>query len=453
MAASSLIVPSDPVRFRSRSEATAALDRVCRAFDETRRLPAWRRSDILSGTAAILADEAEALARVICDEAAKPIRDARMEVQRAITTFTIAAEEARRIHGEFFPLDGFEAGSGRTAVVARFPIGPVLAITPFNFPLNLVAHKVAPALAVGNSVIVRPSSTTPRSAMALARAVAQAGWPEDGIAAVPCAHEAAEEMLGDPRVKKLSFTGSSDVGEHLERRAAGKKVTLELGGNAGAIVHEDCDLQFAAKRCTVGAFSYAGQVCISVQRIFVHQPVAAEFTDALLGHVAGLVVGDPADEATDIGPMITQSEAERTEAWVSEAVASGARVLVGGERDGRYHQPTVLTDVCPEMRVCCEEAFAPLVTLSTYTDFEEAVRLVDDSKYGLQAGVFTRDIGRIQHAFANLNVGGVIINDVPTYRVDEMPYGGVKASGHGREGVRYAIQEMTEPRLLVLNTT
>ncbi|HXI09805.1 MAG TPA: aldehyde dehydrogenase family protein, partial [Thermodesulfobacteriota bacterium] len=330
------------------------------------------------------------------------------------------------------------------------PVGVVLGISPFNFPLNLVAHKVAPAMASGNPIILKPAQKTPISALLLAEIVTEAGWPAGGVNVVVTTNEMAEKLFSDERVKKLTFTGSAKVGWMLKNRAGAKKVTLELGGNAGAVVHEDSDIEFAAKRCTVGAFAYAGQVCISVQRIYVHRPVFERFKGLFLENCSKLRVGDPLDESTDIGPMIEEAAAVRTEEWVKEAVAGGAKVLAGGTRNGAFFPPTVLTGTRPSMKVCGEEVFAPVVSLESYESYEEAIEMVNSGLYGLQAGVFTRDIGRIFYAFETLDVGGVVVNDVPTYRVDNMPYGGVKLSGFGREGVRYAIEEMTELKLLAL---
>lgn len=432
-------------------DAEDACAAAASAFQETRRMPSFRRAEILSHLARIVEQRQEEFAAIICDEAAKPIKAARVEAARAATTLAVAAEEAKRIGGEAMALDWIPAAQGRKAMTWRFPIGPVLAISPFNFPLNLVAHKLGPALAVGNPIICRPSSATPMSALALGEAALEAGWPAEAISVIPCPTSVAEQMLADERVKKLSFTGSAEVGWHLKAQAPRKKITLELGGNAGVIVDHDADLDWAAERCTFGGFSYSGQICISVQRIFIQRSVYDDFVARLLERVGKLKLGDPRDEATDIGPMITERDAIRAESWVVEAVEAGAEVLIGGRREGAMFWPTVIANVKPEMKVCCEEVFAPVVTVSPFDDFDDAVRAVDDSRYGLQAGVFTHDVRRAFRAFEDLEVGGVIINDVPTFRVDHMPYGGVKDSGLGREGLRWAIEEMTELRLLVLN--
>jgi glyceraldehyde-3-phosphate dehydrogenase (NADP+) len=439
------------VSYASARDVEEAIARAASAFETTRRLPSYARAEVCRRVASELTARKEELAELITLEAGKPIRDARTEVTRAITTFTVAAEEAKRMGGELLPLDWLSGSENRWAIVRRFPIGPILGITPFNFPLNLVAHKVAPALASGNPIIIKPAPQTPLSALRLGEIVQQAGWPESGLSVLPCSNDVAGQMLADERIRMLSFTGSAEVGWMLKARVPKKKVVLELGGNAAVIVHEDADLDYAARRSVQGGFGYAGQTCISVQRIYVHESVAEPFLTRVLDGVRNLIVGDPREETTDVGPMISVTAAERAERWIREAVEAGAKVLVGGERSGAFLMPTVLTDVTPEMKVSCEEVFAPVVVVSRYADFEEAIRQVNASRYGLQAGVFTRDVKRIFRAYEAIDVGGLIINDVPTYRADHMPYGGVKESGFGREGVRYAIEEMTEPRVLVMN--
>jgi acyl-CoA reductase-like NAD-dependent aldehyde dehydrogenase len=439
------------VSYASARDVEEAIARAASAFETTRRLPSYARAEVCRRVASELTARKEELAELITLEAGKPIRDARTEVTRAITTFTVAAEEAKRMGGELLPLDWLSGSENRWAIVRRFPIGPILGITPFNFPLNLVAHKVAPALASGNPIIIKPAPQTPLSALRLGEIVHHAGWPDGGISVLPCSNDVAGQMLADERIRMLSFTGSAEVGWMLKARVPKKRVTLELGGNAAVIVHEDADLDYAARRSVQGGFGYAGQTCISVQRIYVHESVAEPFLTRVLDGVRNLIVGDPREETTDVGPMISVTAAERAERWIQEAVEAGAKVLVGGERSGAFLMPTVLTDVTPEMKVSCEEVFAPVVVVSRYADFEEAIRQVNASRYGLQAGVFTRDVKRIFRAYEAIDVGGLIINDVPTYRADHMPYGGVKESGFGREGVRYAIEEMTEPRILVMN--
>ncbi len=418
------------------------------AFDETRHLPSWKRAEVLEKISAGIAARREELARTIALEAGKPIRTARIEVDRAAFTFKVAAEEAKRIYGEIIPLDWIPGTEGRTAYVQRVARGPVVGITPFNFPINLVAHKVAPALAAGNPIIIRPASQTPVSSIKLAEIVLEAGWPPGGVAVVPCATKVADPLVEDHRIKVLTFTGSPAVGWDLRKRAGRKMVTLELGGNAGVIVHKDADLGYAATRVAWGGFSYAGQSCISVQRVYAHSEVYEDFVDDLIPKVQALKVGDPLDEATDVGPVIDRGAAERIEAWVKEAVSAGAHVLTGGQRDGNVWQPTVLASIQEDMRVSCQEIFGPLVGLYRFDKIADAIRAVDSGDFGLQAGLFTNDWNVVQTAFDHIEVGGLMVNDVSTFRIDHMPYGGAKMSGMGREGLRYAIEEMTEMKLL-----
>ena len=443
-----------PVALVHRASPEAMEDAIAaaeRAFAQTRRLPAWRRAEILERISAGIAERREELARTIALEAGKPIRTARVEADRAAFVFKVAAEEAKRLYGEVVPLDWLPGNEGRTALVRRVPLGPVAGITPFNFPLNLVAHKVAPALAAGNPIIIRPASQTPVSALKLGEIVLAAGWPAEAVAVLPSSTAAAAPLIEDDRIKLISFTGSPAVGWGLKGRAGRKRVTLELGGNAGVIVHRDADVAYAAERVAWGGFSYAGQSCISAQRIYVHREVYDRFADDLLARVRALAVGDPLDEATDVGPMIDLGAAERIEGWISEAVAQDARVLAGGGRRGTLFEPTVLADAREEMRIACMEAFAPLVALFPYDDVGEAIEAVGRSDFGLQAGLFTDSQAVIDMAFERIEVGGLMVNDVSTFRIDHMPYGGVKLSGFGREGLRYAIEEMTELKLLTLN--
>jgi len=438
--------------FRPRtSHIEAAIQAAARAFEVTRKLPAYERQRILRSVAQGITDRREDFARTIAHEAGKPIRTARAEVERAIFTFNIAAEESTRICGEWLPLDLQAFAAGCWAIVRRFPLGPIAAITPFNFPLNLVAHKWAPALAAGCTIVHKPASQTPLSSLLLAELVEQAGWPAGALNVLPLSSRDAERLIGDERLRMLSFTGSAAVGWDLKKKAGKKRVTLELGGNAGVIVHRDADLEYAAERCASGGFSYAGQSCISVQRIFVHSSVMESFLAAFVPRVQKLKVGDPLEESTDVGPMISEADARRAEEWINEAREAGAQLLCGGKRNGALLEPTVLTGTWPEQRVNCREVFAPVVTVESYEDFSEAVRQVNDTPYGLQAGVFTRDAKLLFQAYEELEVGGVIAGDVPTFRIDHMPYGGVKDSGLGREGLRYAIEEMTEPKILVVN--
>jgi acyl-CoA reductase-like NAD-dependent aldehyde dehydrogenase len=435
----------------ARHHAEAAIAAAVKAFGTTRRLPAFERQRVLRRVAQTIAERKDEFARTLCQEAGKPIKAARTEVERAIFTFNVAAEESTRIYGEYLPLDWQQSTAGRWGIVKRFPLGPIAGITPFNFPLNLVVHKVAPAIAAGCPMVLKPAPQTPLCSLMLAEAVQQAGWPDGGLNVLPLFNEDAGLLVTDDRIKLISFTGSAPVGWQIKKNASKKKVILELGGNAGVIVHGDADVEYAAERCVSGGFAYAGQTCISVQRILVEQSVYGKFTDHLLAGVSQLNVGDPLEESTDVGPLIRESDAIRATDWIQEAVRGGARVLCGGHRKGSMMEPTVLTGTKPDMRVNCQEVFAPVVTVEPYTDFEAALRQINNSPYGLQAGIFTRDAKLMFQAFDELEVGGLMAGDVPSFRVDHMPYGGIKDSGLGREGLRYAIEEMTEPKLLVMN--
>jgi acyl-CoA reductase-like NAD-dependent aldehyde dehydrogenase len=421
------------------------------AFETTRKLPSWRREEILDGISAGIAARREELARTIALEAGKPIKAARIEVDRASFTFKVAAEESKRIYGEIVALDWLPGAEGRTAHVRRVPLGPIAGISPFNFPLNLVAHKIAPALAAGNPIVLRPASQTPLSALKLGEIILEAGWPEDGIAVVPSTTGDASPLVEDDRIKLLTFTGSPAVGWSLKPRAGRKRVTLELGGNAAVIVHSDADAAFAAERVTWGGTVQAGQTCISVQRVYAHESLDG-FADDLVRLFGKLKAGDPLDDDTDVGPLIDSGNAERVEEWLREAVDAGAEILTGGGRDGNVVEPTLLANVSENMRISCEEVFAPLVSLYEYSDVSDAIARAGDSSFGLQAGLFTNDLRVIDRAFDEIDVGGLMINDVSTFRVDHMPYGGVKSSGSGREGLRYAIEEMTEMKLLTFNS-
>lgn len=434
-----------------KAEADEAIGAAVAAFASMRLLPSHARSAALGKIADGVEARREDFAKTITAEAGKPIADARREVGRAVQTFAIAAEEAKRLPGDVLPLDLTPGTDGYLGIARRVPIGPILGICPFNFPLNLVAHKVAPALACGNPIVVKPAPQTPLTSLLLGEVVLEAGLPEGSFSVVPCDNVVAEQMAMDVRVKLLSFTGSAPVGWMLKAKCGTKKVVLELGGNAGVIVEPDADLETAAQRCATGGFAYAGQTCISVQRILVHEAVYERFAQALLARVTALKAGDPSEEATVIGPLIDEGAARRVESWVAEAVAQGATVLTGGTRSGSLVEATVLADVAPDMKVSCREVFGPVVTLSKYKRFEDALEALNDSEFGLQAGVFTRDVDRIFRAYRDLDVGAVLANEIPTFRADHMPYGGVKGSGIGREGVRYAIEDMTELKLLVLN--
>ena len=434
-----------------RSHAEAAIAAAVKAFGTTRRLPAFERQRVLRRVAEGIAKRKEEFSRTLCQEAGKPIKAARTEVERAIFTFSVAAEESTRIYGEYLPLDWQEYTAGRWGIVKRFPIGPIAGITPFNFPLNLVAHKVAPAIAAGCPMVLKPAPQTPLSSLLMAEVVQQAGWPDGALNVIPLSNDDAALLVTDDRLKMISFTGSAAVGWQIKKNSGKKKVILELGGNAGVIIHNDADIEYAAERCVAGGFGYAGQTCISVQRILVQQSVYGKFTDMFLAGVKNLQIGDPLDESTDIGPLIRESDAQRAVDWVQEAVRGGARVLCGGNRKGSIVEPTVLTGTKPEMKVNCQEVFGPVVTVEPYAEFHEALRQINSSAFGLQAGLFTRDAKLMFQAFEELEVGGLLAGDVPTFRIDHMPYGGVKDSGIGREGLRYAIEEMTEPKLMVMN--
>ncbi len=434
-----------------RQHAEAAIAAAVKAFGTTRRLPAFERQRVLRRVAEGILQRKEEFSRTLSQEAGKPIKLARAEVERASFTFTVAAEESTRIYGEYLPLDWQEYTAGRWGIVRRFPLGPIAGITPFNFPLNLVAHKVAPAIAAGCSMVLKPAPQTPLSSLLLAEVVQQAGWPDGGLNVLPLSNDDASLLVTDDRLKLISFTGSAAVGWQIKKNSGKKKVVLELGGNAGVIVHGDADVAYAADRCVAGSFNYAGQTCISVQRIVVEQSVYGKFLDALLAGVKELKTGDPAEESTDVGPLIRESDAIRAADWVQEAVRGGARLLCGGHRQGSILEPTVLTGTKHDMKVNCQEIFAPVVTVEPYQDFEQALRQINDSAYGLQAGIFTRDAKRMFQAYDELEVGGLVAGDVPSFRIDHMPYGGIKDSGLGREGLRYAIEEMTESKLLVMN--
>jgi glyceraldehyde-3-phosphate dehydrogenase (NADP+) len=423
---------------------SAAVD----AFDATRRLASYERRDALAHVAERISADADELAELLSRESGKPIRDAKGEVARGALTFRIAAEEALRINGEWLPLDWNAANRGRSGVVRRYPIGPVAGISPFNFPLNLAAHKVAPAIAAGCSIVLKPPSKDPLVMLRVAGYLAETNLPKGSVSILPMDRPTGDRMVRDDRFKLLSFTGSPSVGWKMKAEAGKKKVVLELGGNAGVIVDETADLDWAVARLAFGAFAYSGQVCISVQRIYVVESIFADFQRRFVEKVRQLQVGSPLDPDTDLGPMVDAKAVARTHEWVGEALARGATALVGGEPDGLFYPPTVLVDVPKDARVCGEEVFAPVVNLFGVPDFAAALAELNDSQFGLQCGVFTNDLERTLRAHDELEVGGVIVNDVPTWRTDAMPYGGVKDSGLGREGLRWSIEDMTEPRLL-----
>jgi acyl-CoA reductase-like NAD-dependent aldehyde dehydrogenase len=429
-----------------------AIARAAAAAEPMRRLAAYERQAALQHLVERCRERSEEFAEALCIEAGKPIRDARGEVGRLVDTFRIAAEESVRIRGEVLPLDISPRARSYTGMWKRVPVGPCAFISPFNFPLNLVAHKIAPALAVGCPFVLKPASATPVGALLLGGILAEADLPEGAFSILPCPGSRAAALAEDERIRLLSFTGSPGVGWDLKRRAGKKKVVLELGGNAACVVDRDWDLDDAVARIVFGAFYQSGQSCISVQRIFAHEDVYEDFREKLVEATRGLRMGDPKDEATFIGPLIAETEAVRLEAWIRAALEGGAKLLCGGRRDGALLEPTLLEDAPRTSEVCAREVFGPVAVLSRFRDFDDALRSVNDSIYGLQAGVFTRDLYHAQRAWDELEVGGVVIGDVPSWRVDHMPYGGVKESGFGREGVRFAMEEMTEIRLLVVRT-
>jgi acyl-CoA reductase-like NAD-dependent aldehyde dehydrogenase len=428
-----------------------ALAAAAAAERELADFPPFRRAEVLHAAAALVADREDELARQMTLETGNAIWETRLEVLRTVEILTFAAEEARRITGEIVPVDAVPRGEGRYGYTSRFPVGTVLGITPFNAPLLLVAHKLGPALAAGNPCIIRPASKTPLSALSLGEILVEAGAPAAAVSVVPSTTELAETLVRDPRVKALSFTGSAAVGWHLRRIAATPHVTLELGGNGAVIVHEDADVDYAVERCAFGGFLRAGQACISVQRLYVHERIFDTFRDRLLARIASLKVGNPLDADTVIGGLVDEAAAAKAIELVEDARAAGAQILCGGARSGTVVEPTLVVGAPEERRICAEEAFAPIVVLAPYGDVDEALERANASEFGLQAGLFTNDLRIVHRAFRRLEVGALIVNDVNTFRVDQMPYGGVKQSGYGREGIRWAVRALTEERLLVVD--
>jgi acyl-CoA reductase-like NAD-dependent aldehyde dehydrogenase len=420
--------------------------------EEFARWPAYKRQEVLMHCVRRFEERADELAYSLCIEAGKPIRDSRGEVTRLIDTFRVAAEESVRIYGEVMPLDISARAANYRGMWKRVPLGPCSFISPFNFPLNLAAHKVAPAIAVGCPFVLKPASLTPLGAILIGEVLAETDLPEGSFSILPCRRDGADLFTTDERLKLLSFTGSPEVGWRLKSRAGKKKVVLELGGNAAVVVDEDADIEDAAERIIVGAFYQSGQSCIGVQRILIHESIYSELRDALVSKTTALPSGDPLLEETFIGPMISEKEAERLEGWILSAVEAGATLLCGGGREGAMLQPSLLEGVPKAEPLCAQEAFGPTAILSSFSDFDSALAEVNDSVFGLQAGIFTRDLYKAQRAWDTLEVGGVVIGDVPSWRVDNMPYGGVKDSGLGREGIRWAIEDMTEARLMVIRT-
>ena len=429
-------------------QAVAAADR---AFDETRKLPVHARSEALMHISARLKERADEVAEIISKEGGKPLKWAKVEAARAVSTFRWAAEELRKMDGEVMRLDTEASLGTRVAIVRRFPLGPVLAIAPFNFPVNLVAHKMAPALAVGAPIVIKPATKTPLGALLLGELFTETDLPAGMLSVLPIGGSEAGELAKDERFKKISFTGSSQVGWDLKKADPKKAVTLELGGNAGVIVHDDADLDKAAQRVAFGGFYQAGQSCISVQRVLVHASVFEDFKTKLVAEVEKLNVGDTSDPDTDVGPLIDHDSLEKVSAWVDEAVQGGAEILVGGKREDPIYAPTVLSKTRADMKVRQEEIFGPVVTVESYDSWDEAIDLTNETRYGLQAGLFTRDINRIMQAHRDIEAGGIIVNDVASFRADQMPYGGLKDSGSGREGLRYAMEEMTSIKVMVLS--
>lgn len=431
------------------AELEEAVSSACRAKPLMKNLPSYARYQALMHIRTRLAERRAEFALLLMKESGKPMRYALGEIDRSIQTFTVAAEESRRLPSEYLSLDWTRAGERKEGLVKYFPVGVVAGIAPFNFPLNLAVHKLAPAIAAGCPVIIKPSSATPLSTLLLSEIIAETGLPEGAVSVLPMDRETGNRLVTDPRIALLSFTGSPEVGWRMKAAAGRKKVVLELGGNAGVIVTESADVQSALQKCLTGAFSYSGQVCIHTQRIYVQQRIFAQFAEQFTHLVQNLRTGDPALPETEFSAMIDEANAVRVEQWIAEAVAGGARLLCGGKREGTLVEPTVLTGTQPYMKVCGEEVFGPVVTLEPYDDFAQAIEQLNDSRFGLQAGVFTNSLHVMNTAFSDIETGGVIINDVPTFRVDHMPYGGIKDSGQGREGVKYAMMDMLEPRILV----
>jgi acyl-CoA reductase-like NAD-dependent aldehyde dehydrogenase len=424
------------------------------AYEKMKEMPAHERSAILSRVAQLLSEQKEEAARIIALEAGKPIRTARGEVDRTVATYQFAAEEAKRIYGETIPMDAAPGGENRLGFTWREPLGVVTAISPFNFPFNLVAHKLGPAFAAGNTVVLKPAEQTPLSAYFIADLFQQAGLPDGALQVITgSGKELSEALITDPLVKKVTFTGSAAVGKMIKKQAGLRKVTLELGSNSGLIVEPDVPLEKIIPRCVEGAFSFAGQVCISLQRIYVHSAIYDEFCERFIERAKTLKKGDPLDETTDVSAMISERETERILSWVEEAVTQGASIGLGGSVKEGMFEPTVLLNVTEQMAVSCQETFAPVVSIVKYDDLDDAIDLVNRSVYGLNVAIYTQNIMNAMHAARKFESGGVIINDIPTFRLDHMPYGGVKDSGYGREGIKYAVQEMTELKFVTIKTT
>ena len=441
----------DTVAELNEADVRETIGRAAAVAGELAAMPAHQRAAILNRAAALIGDNLEALARLMSQENGKPVKHARGEVSRAVETFQFAADEARRIHGETIPMDAAKGGVGRIGYYVRVPVGIIAAITPFNFPLNLVAHKVAPAIAAGCPIVLKPAPATPLSALRLAELLLEAGLPQGAFSVVTGGADVGAWLISDPRVAMITFTGSPPIAHKIMQSAGVRRVTLELGGNAAAIIDEDANVDHAVGRAVAGGFAYSGQVCNSVQRIYIHRSRFAEFRDKMAAATNKLVLGNPMNDQTDIGPVINEAAAGRIMAWIQEAVSQGAKVVTGGKRAGQMVYPTIIEDVDEGMQVMCAEVFGPVVAITPFDDFDAALAAADNSPFGLQAGVYTRSLDKAMRAVQRLNVGGIMINDVPTFRVDQMPYGGNKESGIGREGPRFAIEEMTTLKMVVIN--
>lgn len=428
-----------------------AIQKSLSVLHELRDMPAYKKSDILFQISSMLEKDIKAFARTLSLESGKPIKYALGEVLRSVQVFRVAAEESRRLPKEYIDLEWTQAAEGKEGIIKYFPIGLVAGISPFNFPLNLAVHKIAPAIAAGCPIILKPASSTPLSTLRLAEIIHETALPEGALSVIPMDRKTGNLLVTDPRIKMLSFTGSPEVGWKMKEESGKKKVILELGGNAGVIVSDSADIDDSVKKCVLGGFAYSGQICVHAQRFFVQDNVFDEFKDKFILSVKALKSGNPIDDDTDISVMIDEDNAIRVNDWINEAALQGAEILLGGHRTGSYVEPTILTNTSNTMKVCAKEVFGPVVTLERYTSYDKAISEMNDGNFGLQAGVFTNRIDEMNKAFTELDVGGVIINDVPTFRVDHMPYGGIKDSGLGREGLKYAIHDMMEAKILVKN--
>jgi len=435
----------------NKNQLEIAINKAIEIKDVMKNLPSFKKYQILMDIANHLNNDKQQLAIILSQEACKPLKYALSEIERSIQTFTIAAEEAKRLPKEYISIDWTKAGENKEGFIKYFPIGIVAGIAPFNFPLNLAVHKIAPAIAAGCPIILKPSRSTPLSTLELAKIIDKTDLPKGAFSVLPMDREAGNQLVTDNRISLLSFTGSPEVGWEMKNKAGKKRVLLELGGNAGVIITETADLELAIDKCLVGAFSYSGQVCIHTQRIYVHQNIFEEFTSKLIEKTSKLKIGKPDSIDTDISAMIDLDNAQRVENWINEAKNQGAKILYGGKRNFTFVESTILTNTNKLMKVCSAEIFGPVITIEKYSDFSKAIETLNDTEFGLQAGVFTDKLSEMNLAFNNIEAGGVIINDVPTFRVDNMPYGGIKNSGFGREGVKYSISEMLEPKLLVKN--